>query len=105
MVINQAIKEDKKKLTLSSQYLQTKHVGNTTSIASGLDMLKKNFFHGSTCKVDKRGTFGAQNTSLPLKIRKKGFSRLHRAHFFYKEKSSKYKGKLASGSSWLSFLT
>ena len=43
---------------------------------------KNNFFHGSTCKVDKRGSFGAQNTSLTLKIRKKGFSRLHRAQFF-----------------------
>ena len=44
-------------------------------------------------------------TRLTLKIRKKGFLRLHRAHFFYKEKSSKYKGKLTSGSYWLSFLT
>ena len=34
--------------------------------------------------VDKRGSFGAQNTSLTLKIRKKGFSRLYRADFFLK---------------------
>ena len=54
--------------------------------------VKKNFFHGSTCKVDKRGSFVAQNTSLPLKNWNKGFSSLHRAHFFYKGKSSKYKG-------------
>ena len=74
-------------------------------VGSIINVQKTIFFHGSTCKVDKRGSFGVQNTSLPLKNRKKGFLRLHRAHFFYKQKSSKYKGKSASGLYWLSFLT
>ena len=57
--------------------------------------LKNNFFHESTCKVDKRGSYGAQNTSLPLKIRKKGFLRLHRAHFFLQRKIFKIQRKIS----------
>ena len=54
-----------------------------------LDMIKNTFFLGSTCKIDKRGSFGAQTSSLPLK---RVFEVAPSPFFFNKDKSSKKLG-------------